>query len=539
VVRAATGGSKPDARPTSERVFVTADYWAHAVLSLAATVALIVFSAYWFTQGDWSRTPVVFCLLTLPLLTGIAMYASRWLTLPLMRKPVHRPPRPGWRVGVATTFVPSSEPVDMLERAVEALIAMDYPHETWVLDEGDDPEVAALCGRLGARHFSRKGRAEYLTESGHFERRTKHGNYNAWLDAVGHDRYDLVVNFDPDHVAQRDYLTRTLGYFDFPKVGYVQPAQVYYNQAASFVARGAAEETYHYYSSVQMTSYALGYPIVTGCHTAQRVTALQDVGGFAAHEADDLLITMYYRASGWHGVYVPEVLAQGLTPVDWDGYLTQQRRWARSVLDVKFRIYRKVAARLPRVERLTSLAHGLYYLHGLASALGVAVLSHLLVAGQAPAVLDVRTVPYVLVVMAALAACEVFRQRFFLRPSERGLHWRAGLLRIAKWPTVLIALLDSLHPRDWQYSITRKSGEAASSRLLVLPHTAVVALLTGSCVLGFARGHSPAPAVLVAALAIAVQSSALLLTTLLRFSRPYDPALRPDAMHERSGTASK
>ncbi len=80
---------------------------------------------------------------------------------------------------------------------------------------------------------------------------------------------------------------------------------MYYNQSASFIARGAAEETYGYYSSIQMTSYALGYPIVTGCHHTHRVSALREIGGFAPHEADDLLITVHYRAAGWKGVYVP------------------------------------------------------------------------------------------------------------------------------------------------------------------------------------------------------------------------------------------
>jgi cellulose synthase/poly-beta-1,6-N-acetylglucosamine synthase-like glycosyltransferase len=364
------------------------------------------------------------------------------------------PPAQGWRVGVATTFVPSAEPIEMLERSVRAMVAIDYPHDTWVLDEGDDPRVRAMCARLGAQHFSRAGVAAYQTDTGRFERKTKHGNYNAWLDSVALARYDLVVNFDPDHIPKRTFLMRTLGYFDDDRVAYVQAAQVYYNQSASFIARGAAEESYAYYSSIQMTSYALGYPIVTGCHTAQRLTALDEVGGFAAHEADDLLITIKYRVAGWAGVYVPEVLAAGITPVDWDGYLMQQRRWARSVLDVKFRIYPKLARQLPPIERLISLAHGLYYLHGLASALGVAMLAYLLVAGRAPTVLSWRTLPYMLVLVAALQACELFRQRFFLRPSERGLHWRAGLLRAAKWPVVLLALYEAMRPRTWSYSIT-------------------------------------------------------------------------------------
>ena len=112
-----------------------------------------------------------------------------------------------------------------------------------------------------------------------------------------------------------------------------------------------------------MTAYALGYPIVVGSHNTHRTAALRDVGGFAPHDADDLLITILYRAAGWRGVYVPLRLAAGITPVDWGGYLTQQRRWARSVIDVKLRLLPKLGGRLLIRERLTSFMQGLYYLN--------------------------------------------------------------------------------------------------------------------------------------------------------------------------------
>ena len=76
-----------------------------------------------------------------------------------------------------------------------------------------------------------------------------------------------------------------------------------------------------------MFGYAMGYPIVTGCHSTHRVSALKEVAGFPAHDAEDLLITLFYRSIGWRGVYVPKILARGLTPVDWGGYIKQQLRW--------------------------------------------------------------------------------------------------------------------------------------------------------------------------------------------------------------------
>ena len=58
------------------------------------------------------------------------------------------------------------------------------------------------------------------------------------------------------------FLTSALGYFGDSSVGFVQAPQVYYNQDASFVARGAAEETYGFYSVHDMASYSAGHPII-------------------------------------------------------------------------------------------------------------------------------------------------------------------------------------------------------------------------------------------------------------------------------------
>ena len=65
--------------------------------------------------------------------------------------------------------MPGAESLEMLEVTVHALITMAYPHDTWVLDEGDDARVQALCTRLGARHFSRKALPHYQTAQGPFK----------------------------------------------------------------------------------------------------------------------------------------------------------------------------------------------------------------------------------------------------------------------------------------------------------------------------------------------------------------------------------
>ena len=519
-------------RVGDDRLFRRWDHPVFAVLTVAHLAAIVWAVRGWMASGALGQHTAIAAVLALPLVMGFAMYESRWLTLPLMRRPRHRPPAAGWRVGVATTFVPGAEPIEMLEQTVTALVAMSYPHETWVLDEGDSAEVRRLCARLGARHYSRKGQPEHLTARGRFAARTKHGNYNAWLDDVGDDRYDIVVNFDPDHIPVPEFLDRTLGYFDDPGVGYVQAAQVYYNQDATWIARGAAEETYAYYSAIQMSSYALGYPIVTGCHTANRVDALRQVGGFAPHEADDLLVTVYYRAAGWRGVYVPETLAEGIVPVDWPGYLTQQRRWARSVIDVKLRWFPKVAGKLRPIERMVGWLHGLYYLHGLGTALAVVMLCGLLATGTAPLVLSSTALAKIAAVALALQACELYRQRFFLnRRREWGVHWRGGLLRFAKWPTVLVALGDALRVGSLPYSTTMKV-KGTTRRWALAPHVFAAAAVAVAWVIGTARGVLDDPVLQVAAGVFIAMSLGLAATELRDPPEFYDSDLaarRPTA----------
>jgi cellulose synthase (UDP-forming) len=522
-----------ETRVIARPVFKRWDILLFALLTGMTYTALLFFLFHWFSYGDWREHPLAFGGITLLMISRWATQQMRWWVLPCMRHPVKMGARSGWRVGVATTFVPGAESIEMLAETVRALIKMDYPHDTWVLDEGDEPQVQALCTQLGAFHFSRKAIPCYHTPAGTFQARSKHGNYNAWFDAIGFARYDILVAFDPDHVPAPTFLSEVLGYFQDPEVGYVQVAQAYYNQRASFIARGAAEETYAYYSSVQMAAYAMGYPIVTGCHNTHRVTALRDVGGFAPHDADDLFLTLLYRARGWRGVYVPQILARGLTPVDWPGYFQQQLRWARSVLDIKLRRYGTLAGHLSRRERLTSFLHGWYYLRGLTTVLSVGLTTYMLVTGSIPLAVNVQTVWEGSQVGAVLMLCDMYRQRFYLDwRQEWGWHWRAGVLQWAKWPYLLLAFLQVLGNCQRPYVLTRKGTEkarqgGAQPLRLFWPHLLVAVVLGTAWIIGRMGGHPIHPFLQVAVVVAVLGNLLFPATAYLRFPAPYDPTLSP------------
>ncbi len=115
----------------------------------------------------------------------------------------------------------------MVTKTLEAAVKIRHRGlmHVWLLDEGDDPEVKAVCERLGVHHFSRKGVAKWNMPKGPHRAKTKHGNYNAWLDAHGGD-YDFFASVDTDHVPPPNYLERMLGFFRDPDVGFVIGPQV-------------------------------------------------------------------------------------------------------------------------------------------------------------------------------------------------------------------------------------------------------------------------------------------------------------------------
>ncbi|MCU1261998.1 MAG: hypothetical protein JWO80_4883 [Bryobacterales bacterium] len=475
--------------PEAARTLRWCDYPLYVVLITIRTVVFLY--ACWrlgsVLHGALAAPLIILCYL---LLAPVCFDQVVWLSLLWHRNSNRRPARQGLRVAAVTAYVGHSEPLGLLEETLRRMVLMRYPHDTWVLDEDDDPRVRELCATLGVNHFSRKGIDCFQTASGRFQRATKYGNYNSWLHAFGFERYDIVSSFDCDHAPEGGFLEAVLGFFNDRGVGYVQAAQCYSNQSASFVARGAAEESYCYYSIVQTAAARFGYPVVTGCHNTHRVTALREVGGFAAHDADDLLITMKYKAAGWRGVYVPQILASGLTPVSWRAYLEQQRRWARSVFDLTLRTH-DFSHSIGFVPRTISVLQGIRYFMDGCAILSVFCLTALLLMGVSQALTLLGTTACL---YATIIVTNLYLQRFYLEPTtESGIPWRAFILRFAKWPYTFMALADVIRNRKYSYTVTPKAT-VTGNNVLMLPQFALALCVGAAWGIGYYSGHIANPA---------------------------------------------
>ena len=113
---------------------------------------------------------------------------------------------------VAVLVPTRGEPVELVTRALRGALALDYPRfEVWLLDDDARSELRDLSQRLGCRYLARAER-----------RHAKAGNLN---HALPHLDADLIAVFDSDVVPLTTFLSRTVGLFADPSVGFVQSPQ--------------------------------------------------------------------------------------------------------------------------------------------------------------------------------------------------------------------------------------------------------------------------------------------------------------------------
>ncbi|ANW20043.1 glycosyltransferase family 2 protein [Streptomyces clavuligerus] len=270
------------------------------------------------------------------------------------RDPVPVVPEEGTRVAFLTSFVPGKEPLEMVTKTLEAAVRIRHRGvmHVWLLDEGNDPEVKEVCARLGVHHFSRKGVPEWNTEKGPHRAKTKHGNYNAWLQAHG-GGYDFFASVDTDHVPLPNYLERMLGYFRDPDVGFVIGPQVYGNYD-TFVTKAAESQQFLFHALIQRAGNRYGAPMFVGTSNAVRISALKQIGGLYDSITEDMATGFEMHraknpASGkkWRSVYTPDVLAVGEGPSAWTDFFTQQLRWSRGTYETILKQYWKGYGSLP------------------------------------------------------------------------------------------------------------------------------------------------------------------------------------------------
>ncbi|WXH43549.1 glycosyltransferase [Streptomyces netropsis] len=400
------------------------------------------------------------------------------------RDPVPVRAQPGTRVAFLTSFVPGKEPLEMVKATLEGAVRIEHDGvlDVWLLDEGDDREVKALCRQLGVRHFSRKGMARWNQPSGSFRARTKHGNYNAWLDAHGHD-YEFMACVDTDHVPLSNFLQRMMGYFRDPDVAFVVGPQVYGNYTAA-VTKAAESQQFLFHALIQRAGNAYGSPMFVGTSNCVRVSVLRQIGGLYDSITEDMAtgLEIHRRrnpATGrrWRSVYTPDVLAVGEGPSSWTDFFSQQLRWSRGTFETLLKQYGHTVWRLSPGRALNYTLMVTYYpMAALNWFLGA--VSCVLFLGLGAAGINVESQVWLMLYSDAAAlqvGLYMWNRRHNVSPHEpAGSSGAAGMVMSAlSAPLYARALGEALLRRRSRFVVTPK-GDSASPDCLATFRTHLV-----------------------------------------------------------------
>ncbi|MGB7450178.1 MAG: glycosyltransferase [Ornithinimicrobium sp.] len=210
----------------------------------------------------------------------------------------------------------------MLRPTVAGAVGMRYPGKVtvYVCDDGGREEVRQLSEELGAVHVQRE-------EHSH----AKAGNLN---HALGVSNGDIIVTQDADMIPRPNFLEASIGFFADEDLAFAQAPQAFYNedpfQFNLFSGHSLPNEQDFFMRTLQAGKARFNAVTYVGSNTIFRRTALEGIGGFATGViTEDMATGQVLQATGMKSVFVPDVIAAGLSPEKLGDMLTQRDRWAR------------------------------------------------------------------------------------------------------------------------------------------------------------------------------------------------------------------
>ena len=274
------------------------------------------------------------------ILSVLAVYSVHFFYLAIVawrtRRPVRDWPFPD-PLPVVTVQVPIFNERYVVERVIDAVACLDWPHDRLdiqVLDDSTDitREIAAhavlrwQAAGVNIRHIHRPNR----------------DGFKAGALAVGlrRARGEFIAIFDADFVPGADFLCRTIGAFSDPRIGFVQARWEHLNRNASLLTRLQSLSIDGHFMIEQLVRAGKSYVMnFNGTAGVWRRTAIEDAGGWNVGSlTEDLDLSYRAAMQGWTSVYRPDVAVPSELVPSILAFRRQQTRWAQGSIDCARRL---------------------------------------------------------------------------------------------------------------------------------------------------------------------------------------------------------
>jgi cellulose synthase/poly-beta-1,6-N-acetylglucosamine synthase-like glycosyltransferase len=258
---------------------------------------------------------------------------------------------------VVTIQLPIFNEMYVVDRLIDAVCEIEYPKdklEIQVLDDSTDETREIAAGAVE--------RMRLLGFDIHYLHRTDRTGYKAGaLDAAMKvARGEFIAIFDADFVPTKDFLSRTIGHFQNPKVALVQARWGHLNGQYSLLTKiQSILLDGHFVLEHGGRNRAGCFFNFNGTAGVWRRTAIGDAGGWQ-HDTLTEDLDLSYRAQlrGWQFLFVPDLVTPAEVPVEMNAFKSQQHRWAKGSIQTCRKVLPAIlASDLPRKVKVEAFFH--------------------------------------------------------------------------------------------------------------------------------------------------------------------------------------
>jgi cellulose synthase (UDP-forming) len=421
-----------------------------------------LYLAWLATQAYQGRTLHTWVFLATELAAYLLLF---FLSLDVWHLRFHRPeglaPQRPYAVDVLVTCC--GEPLEVIRTTLTAVSQLSYsPYTVYVLDDGGDAEVENLAASLGFHYGSRPRRGVPRLDA-------KSGNLNFGLSL---SQGEIILVLDADQVPQADIISRMVGFFNLPRVAYVQSRQEFLlPDGDPFYNRDEV-----FYETLQLSNDQANAVISCGSGVLYRRQALIEIGGFATWNLVEDFTTSYELVSrGWKGIYFPYGLSRGLAPETLAGVVQQRYQWCLDAMRLFFwdNPFRKAGLSFSQRLHFTIIMLT-YAISGLILPIFYFLPLYCYLTGNT-FIVEQESIYFTLRGLYLFCTILAFRYLFFHKDSLKQLKMLCGL-----FPVYALGTLAALRyppgrkPRYRVNNVSRSPGLATC--IYLLPHITIIAL---------------------------------------------------------------
>ena len=312
---------------------------------------------YSLNSFDLAMLIPYFTVLVILSLYGLHRYETMRTYMKHRAKVTNVPPSKFAELPKVTIQLPLYNERYVVERLIEETCKVDYPRhllQIQVLDDSTD-ETHPFTERLVNEYRAMGHPIEY------HHRSNRHGfKAGALQEGLETATGEFTAVFDADFIPPRDFLMRTIHFFEKSDVGVVQTRWSYLNRDYSILTEVQAMLLDGHFVLEHGARCGRGlFFNFNGTAGILRKKMIADAGGWQ-HDTLTEDSDLSYRAQlkGWRFVYVPAVECPSELPVETYAFQVQQSRWAKGLTQVAMKLLPSILrAKLPLRTKAEAFFH--------------------------------------------------------------------------------------------------------------------------------------------------------------------------------------